>query len=176
MNEIMQEHQMGECRQQLYAQFLYRILLIKKIYNISECYIGTFSLTILLTGSSFKKFRKEFLKQFAFQKGILFFASHFSDVKNRWGIAFTIWKSGSTDDKNDTDVYLLSSASSTANGISIFPENFKKIVSNFAARKLITGKYVTWLNDKDEYCVPNIENPSYQVSHHLAIFVVFVIL
>lgn len=33
INDIMKENKIGGCSQQLYAQFLYRILLMKKIFN-----------------------------------------------------------------------------------------------------------------------------------------------
>ena len=45
-----------------------------------------------------------------------------------------------------------SSDSSNANGISVMPENFERIVSVFAARKLIT---CNWINGKDEFLYPN---------------------
>jgi hypothetical protein len=64
--------------------------------------------------------------------------------------------------KNSTDVYLLSCASSTANGISIMEENFYKVISNFAARRLISGTYINWINAKDEYCIPNMKNEIYK--------------
>ena len=33
-----------------------------------------------------------------------FKASHFADVKPRWGITFTIWSSGKTENKSDFEV------------------------------------------------------------------------
>lgn len=44
----------------------------------------------------------------------------------------------------------MSSTSSMAHGISIIPENYFKVISNFSARKLITNDYANWINDKDE--------------------------
>ncbi len=199
-----------------------------------------------MTGVSFKKFREEFLKHFKYEQGILFQASHFSDVKGAWGIDFSIWSSGETIDKNEfihsikdidenneiknigikniynldyekctcsdwikeevkkmktfdapqlgsalvvkqkgkgnlvdnalgyyvnvgnsvykntTDVFIVSSTSSMAHGISIIEENFLKVVCNFSARKLITGKYSNWINDKDEYLIPNTNHSKYK--------------
>lgn len=48
-------------------------------------------------------------------------------------------------------VGLYSSAFSGAHGFSIIPENFRKVVSLFTARKSIKGN---WVNDKDEYLIP----------------------
>lgn len=49
-----------------------------------------------------------------------------------------------------------------ANGISIIPENYFKVISNFSARKLITNDYASWINQKDEYLVPNINHSRYE--------------
>lgn len=245
MNTIMKNEHMGYASQQLYAQFLYKILKIKQTFNLTNINIAVFSPTLYLTIGGFKGFRKLFLEEFNFTEAMLFNAKNFNDCKESWGIGFSIWKTGKCIDKNNfihevkmldsnnniiktmnkniynlddreetcsdwikkevirmktkdapqmssaikikqkgrgklvdgalgyyvnvgnsiyknnTDVYLLSSAGSTANGISIIPENFKKVCSNFASRKLITGKYNNWINQKDEYVVPNINNEEY---------------
>ena len=246
INEIMKENKIGASSQQLYAQFLYRIIMMKKIYNLTNVNICIYAKSTYMTGVSFKKFREEFLKHFKYEQGILFQASHFSDVKGAWGIDFSIWSSGETIDKNEfihsikdidenneiknigikniynldyekctcsdwikeevkkiktfdapqlgsalivkqkgrgnlvdnalgyyvnvgnsvykntTDVFIVSSTSSMAHGISIIEENFLKVVCNFSARKLITGKYSNWINDKDEYLIPNTNHSKYK--------------
>jgi len=53
---------------------------------------------------------------------------------------------------NDTNVSMFSGAFSGANGLSVIPKNFMKVVSLFAARRLIKRN---WLNDKDEYLPPS---------------------
>lgn len=59
---------------------------------------------------------------------------------------------------NKTYVYMLSSCSSRAHGLSIHLQNFIRCTTVFTARKLIE---TTWINDKDEYFVPNETNPDY---------------
>lgn len=63
---------------------------------------------------------------------------------------------------NDSHVYILSSCSYQANGVHILPTNYHRIISNFTARRFITGQYANWINNKDEYMVPNTEHPKYQ--------------
>lgn len=53
---------------------------------------------------------------------------------------------------NGTNVSLFTSCFSGKSGLSIIPENLKKVVSMFSARKLIE---TTWLTQKDEYSAPN---------------------
>ncbi|MGU8572053.1 hypothetical protein ACV3R5_16320 [Clostridium perfringens] len=101
INDIMKEHKIGGCSQQLYAQFLYRILLMKRIFKLSNIKIGIFSPSLYMSGPSFKGFRKEFLKEFQFEEGMLFNASHFSDVKASWAIDFALWTNGESNDKEN---------------------------------------------------------------------------
>ena len=56
---------------------------------------------------------------------------------------------------NDTNVSMFSGAFSGAHGLSVIPKNFMKVVALFTARRCITGKYHTWINDKDEYLPPS---------------------
>ena len=106
-NKEMNENNIGGCSENLYAQFLYRIMMIKKQYNLTNIYIGLFSPTLFLTGSSWKKFRKYFLNEFAFDNAVQFKASHFADVADNWGISFSIWKSGETIDKENFNYNLI---------------------------------------------------------------------
>lgn len=85
----------------LYAQFLYRIMKLKQEYKLTNCYIGLYSPTLFLTGGDYKKFRKHFLNEFSFIKACQFSAGHFKDVSEKWGISFSVWKNGETADKEN---------------------------------------------------------------------------
>jgi len=56
--------------------------------------------------------------------------------------------------KNQTDVFILTSAYKNKNGISIELKNYKDFTLFFTARKTIKQN---WINDKDEYIAPSIE-------------------
>ncbi len=86
---------------ELYAQFLYRILMIKEKYGLQNGALALFCNPKFLTGETFQKFRVAFLKEFKYESGIMFQASNFGDVSGAWGITFNIWKSGETIDKNN---------------------------------------------------------------------------
>ena len=246
VNNTMVRQQMiggklGSGAENLQHQFMYRIMQIKNVFNLTNVHIALFSKPIYLTGGKQEKFLNAFCNDFSFVDGILFNAGGFSGVSEKWGISFNIWENGvnadnnnfihtlveqkdgeivecgtknlynlnglqtasdwskepikglKTEDapqlssaiklkqdgrgklvkgalgyyvnvsnnvyKNQTDVYIVSSCSSMANGISVMPQNFKRVVANFASRKLIVGN---WINDKDEYFAPNEEHPQYQ--------------
>lgn len=107
INDVMKEKGMKRCSDNLYAQFLYRIMLIKEQYNLTNIHIALFSPTLFLTGSSFESFRNVFFKEFAFNGGVQFKASHFADVADNWGISFSIWNCGKNTNNNDFNYKLI---------------------------------------------------------------------
>jgi len=248
INNEMKKDNMGACCQNLYPQFMYKIVKLKEYYGLYNINICQFSPTLFLTGGSYQKFRKYFFSNFKFEDGFSVCASVFSDVSSQWGILFSMWSAGqnnydefkvkllekvenedcfeelkTTSDKilynldgkipaskwvreevkdlktydapqmssgikvkekgrgksvdnalgyfansannicaNPLSVFIVSSASSAGNGLSIIPENFNKVVSLFTARRLITGKYADWINDKDEYSKPDENHKDYE--------------
>ena len=107
VNTQMKSDKMGACCQNLYAQFLYRIIMIKREFNLTNCHIALFSPTLFLTGSSWSKFRNAYLNEFVFDNGVQFKASHFADVADSWGISFSIWHNGETFEKNNFNYTLI---------------------------------------------------------------------
>ncbi len=107
INAQMKNDKIGACCQNLYAQFLYRILMIKREFNLTNCHIALFSPTLFLTGPSYAKFRKVFLNEFSFDSGVQFKASHFADCSDNWGISFSIWHNGETFEKNNFNYTLI---------------------------------------------------------------------
>lgn len=91
----------GKSSSNLYTQFLYAIEYIKKEYNLTNLYIGIFCPTLFMSGGAFKNFRSHFLNDFEYMSGFQFPANQFSNVSNNWGIGFTIWKSGKTQEKEN---------------------------------------------------------------------------
>ena len=59
---------------------------------------------------------------------------------------------------NGTNVSMFTSCFSGKSGLSIIPENLKKVLSLFTARKIVISD---WLNDKDEYFAPNESHNEY---------------
>lgn len=103
INEQMIKDKIGKSAQNLYAQFLYRILLIKKEYNLTNVHIALFSPTLYLSGGSWNGFRSVWLNEFEFSKGCTFNAGHFANVASNWGIAFSIWNPKSVGSKITND-------------------------------------------------------------------------
>ena len=99
--DSMNKNKIGGASQNLYLQFLYRIMMIKEQYNLTNVHICLFSPLNFLSGANRKSFRESFFKDFSFNDGVLFKASHFADVADSWGISFSIWNCGkNTDNAN----------------------------------------------------------------------------
>ena len=107
-NEMVAK-KLGNASNNLYAQFLYRIMMIKEQYNLTDVHIALFSPTVFLAGGKWAKFRESFLSAFSFNNAVQFKASHFADVADNWGISFSIWNNGETTDKNNFNYTLIDS-------------------------------------------------------------------
>lgn len=101
INEEMLKDEFGGSAENLQHQFLYRICKIKQQYNLTNVHIAIFSKPIYLSGGKQAKFLGYLCDNFKFENGVLFNASHFSDVSDKWGITFNIWSCGETEDKHN---------------------------------------------------------------------------
>jgi hypothetical protein len=61
--------------------------------------------------------------------------------------------------ESGTGVALVSAGYVNGHGLSVLPSNFSRCVALYAARKLVNGD---WINDKDEYLVPEETHPDYE--------------
>lgn len=139
INKLMKKNKIGSCSQQLFAQFLYRILLFKQRYNLSDVVICLFSSPIFMTGSSFKKFREKFLANFKYEDAMLFDAQEFDGVSSGWGVSFSIWTTGKTNDRENFYHHL----KELSNGNNL-PMN--KII-NFGSKRLYNLDYEKSFSD-----------------------------
>lgn len=93
INKIMKKDKIGAAAQQLYAQFFYRIIKLKKDFNLTNIYISFFSKTQFFTGGKYwTNFSEKLFSQFKHEKGFLFNAGEFSDVSDLWAVNFSIFK------------------------------------------------------------------------------------
>lgn len=139
IGESMKKDSLGKSSQQLYIQFLYRILKIKEIFKLTDINIGIFSPSLLFTGPKFEAFRERFLKKFNYQEGMLFNASNFSDVSNQWEIAFSIWKSGKNKN-NENFNFLVKEISKEGNIVTLGSKNVYNVPKDKRASNWIKAK------------------------------------
>ena len=161
VNEQMLSDKVGASSQNLYAQFLYRILLIKRQYNLTNIYIGLYSPTLFLSGSSWKGFRSHFLSEFDFNCGVQFRASHFADVADNWGISFSIWNCGECKNKNDFKYKLIDLIDSEIEIVGeklVYNIDNQKSLSDWAKEPVKKLKTHDVVNLSSAICVRDKEN------------------
>lgn len=94
VHEYMKDDKIGHASENLYCQFFYRALLLKKAFKLSNLVIAYFSNSQYMTGGSyFKAFDEALFTHFDFKSGFLLNAGEFSDTAANWGISFTILRS-----------------------------------------------------------------------------------
>ena len=62
---------------------------------------------------------------------------------------------------NNSRVSLWTAIPNQASGNPITEETFNDMISVFSARRLISGAHKTWLNDTDQYMIPDLDNEKY---------------
>lgn len=92
---------LGGCSEQLYAQFMYKIVDLVKQFKLTKLHVALFCNPLYLAGPKYKMFRKQWFDLFVFDQGVLFNASVFSGVSSDWGINFAIWKSGASTNRRE---------------------------------------------------------------------------
>ena len=92
VNKMMEDEDIGGCKDNLLTQFIYRIMKIKEMFNLKNCVLAFFCNPIFISSGHYKKFRNKLLNTFEYKDGYLFNASHFSGCSDRWGISFSIWE------------------------------------------------------------------------------------
>lgn len=101
VRQQMIDVKLGSGAENLQHQFMYRIMQIKNVFNLTNVHIALFSKPIYLTGGKQEKFLNAFCNEFSFVDGILFNAGGFSGVSEKWGITFNIWENGVNTDNNN---------------------------------------------------------------------------
>ena len=93
INLLMKRDKIGRCSENLYAQFLYRIINICQTYNLQNVHICLFSPITFLTQPTFISLRYVMFKYLKYNSGCYFNASNFGGVAPTWGISFSILSS-----------------------------------------------------------------------------------
>ena len=77
---------------------LYRILLIKFQYNLTNCHIALFCRPTFLSKDGFIKFRQKMLSEFKYIDGYIADSKFFGGAGS-WALSFNLWENGETIDK-----------------------------------------------------------------------------
>jgi len=126
----------GRMASYLHIQFLYRILLMKKWYNLTNLYVATFTKANILITEDLKYFRNEFFKNFEFLGGYIFPGNVFENT-GKFCAGFYIFKS-----KNNNEEY----TNIDEFPVQVFDKNQNFITNKILFNMDIENKYES-LND-----------------------------
>ena len=105
---FMMANSMGKCSADLLYQFIYRIIMLKRFYNLTDVYIGFFGGPTLYHSSVTTPLYDELRKEFKFMGGMAFPSSDFSNTSETvlWSVVYTMWHSKPEDEVDDARITL----------------------------------------------------------------------
>lgn len=104
MNTYMRKNKYGSSSQQLYAQFIARVIKLTDDFNLKNVYIAFFTNTRYMNGGKYwKQFNTKLFSKFSLQEGNMFNAGEFSDTSNSWPITFSVYKQKADDNVVQVD-------------------------------------------------------------------------
>ena len=127
---------------QLYAQFIYRIQEIKKIFGV-DVSLALYSPAQILNAVTFEKLRDNMKDSMSYTCGIMFQASQFANVSGDWAISFTLWSG----ENNNTTVDVLSSNEGEINVL-----EYNKCIRMLTKSE----KALNWIRLKNKYATVKI--------------------
>ena len=90
----------GHAKQELYTQFIYCAQLLAELFDYEEDFhIFFFSSAKFLPSPSFEAFKESFFGRFEFKDGFIMNAGEFSGTSSSWGITFSHWEIGGSDQR-----------------------------------------------------------------------------
>ncbi len=91
VGDLMKVKGLGKSSQQLFAQFIWRIVKIKSDFELPKVVIAFFINPIFFSSSEYwREFRETLFSNFGFKLGFIFPAGDFADVSANWGVAFIV--------------------------------------------------------------------------------------
>lgn len=90
----MASHGMAKCALDLFHQFIYRIIMIKRFYKLTNLYLGIFGPVTMFHSKMIEPLYEEFKKEFKFVDGMCFDAGDFSNTSESvgWIVGYTTWR------------------------------------------------------------------------------------
>ena len=90
----------GHAKKDLCTQFIYRVQLLSELFGYEEDFhVLFFSFAKFLPSPSFEAFKQSFFDRFSLQDGFLMNAGEFSGTSSAWGITFSHWEIGGSDQR-----------------------------------------------------------------------------
>lgn len=86
---------MAKCALDIFHQFMYRIVMLKRTYRLTNMYMGIFGPITMFHSKMIEPMYNEFKEEFKFVNGMCFDAGDFSNTSESvgWIVGYTVWRS-----------------------------------------------------------------------------------
>jgi len=91
IGDEMESEKLGHACQNLYAQFMYRVMKMAEKYGL-QAYVGFYSMVTYATGPGYTKFRELLGTAFTPVDAFVCHCSEFESAKGSWPVLFSLWK------------------------------------------------------------------------------------
>lgn len=116
---MMNAHNMGKCGLDLFHQFIYRIISLRRFYNIKNMTFGVFGPVTLYHSRMLQPLLDMLFEDFQFRSGMCFKAGDFSGTSESidWVVGYTVWSTWKDgEDRSAKNQVILDSKEATTNG------------------------------------------------------------
>lgn len=90
----MSANGMSKCALDIFHQFMYRLILLKRTYNLTKVYLGIFGPVTMFHSPMIEPLYEELKSEFQFVDGFCFDAGDFANTSESvgWIVGYTVWK------------------------------------------------------------------------------------
>lgn len=137
IEKLMNEHQLGHAKRELFAQFMFRI----KHEFPSNTYLGMFSTLKYLNAPDSIEFRRRFFNV-KYEKGFLFHSKCFHGVIGNFPIAFLIWNFAKSNRKKEITIDIANEETQTIGVKHLRLIDKKAVLNNWFVRPQNSKEYI----------------------------------
>lgn len=104
----MGDRGMKKCALDIFHQFMYRIIMLKQHYNLTNLYLGIFGPVTMFHSPMLEPLYNEFKFHFKFFDGMCFDAGEFANTSESvgWVVGYTTWRTKNDPSEEDKELYL----------------------------------------------------------------------
>lgn len=128
----MKDRGMGKCALDIFHQFMYRMVMLKRFYNHTNMHAGIFGPVTMYHSEMVEPLYNDFRSEFDFTGGMCFTASDFSNTSESvdWIVSYTCWSSHDRGIMNPKPMKLEAKAIDRSNGEEVIKTIGSRTIQN----------------------------------------------
>lgn len=110
---------MAKCALDIFHQFMYRMVMLKRTYNLTNMYMGIFGPVTMFHSKMIEPMYNEFKNEFKFFNGMMFDAGDFSNTSESvgWVVGYTAWRTRQAGEDSTSSIVLDAKATNADGGV-----------------------------------------------------------